>query len=201
MFIESSVKAFSLREAAERFVQGHPGTWIAIAVSMMAVLAFVVVLLFEMVTWIWESIPRTQNIVDRQQTTVEVKDPTKIPQVVQPVPSLVAATPVPVQRDVSGTDPGPVARFSGLFRSHWHRDGREIMVRYEGEADFDAVLTHYVNGFAARGYAQQVLASDQVDGVKHEYMLGSEKVRFALSEKPKGVIKVSIITVMPLWKH
>ena len=190
------MKPFNLREAAQRFVQGHPGTWMAIAVSLMAVLAFVVVLLFEIVTWVWESIPRTQNI-DRQQTTVAVKDQTKLLPVVQPVPSLVTPTPEHVQRDVSGTDPGPVARFPGLARSHWHRDGREITVRFEGNADFDAVLTHYVNGFAVLGYAQQILASDQVDGVKHEYMLESDKVKFALSKKPKGGIKVSLITVMP----
>jgi len=196
MFLESGVKPLSLREAAQRFVQGHPGTWMAIAVSMMAVLAFVVVLLIEIATWVWESIPRTQNI-DRPQTTVAVKDQTKLLPVVQPVPSLVTPTPEHVQRDVSGTDPGPVARFPGLARSHWHRDGREITVRYEGNADFDAVLTHYVNGFAARGYAQQILASDQVDGVKHEYMLESDKVKFVLNKKPKGGIKVSIITVMP----
>lgn len=48
------MKPFGLREAAERFVQGHPGTWMAIAVSMMAVLAFVAVLLIELVTWMWE---------------------------------------------------------------------------------------------------------------------------------------------------
>jgi hypothetical protein len=197
MFLEPGVKPLSLREAAERFVQGHPGTWLAIAVSMMAVLAIVVVLLIEMMIWIWEPVPRTQNIVDKQQAIVELKDPTKLPQVVQPMPSLVTPTPETVQRDVSGTDPGPVARFQGLARSHWHRDGREITVRYEGNADFDAVLTHYVNGFTARGYAQQILSSDQVDGVKHEYMLGSDKVKFALSKKPKGGIKVSIITVLP----
>ena len=126
-----------------------------------------------------------------------VKDPTGFAQVVQPVPSFVTRAPEHVQRDVSGTDPGPAVRFPGLVRSHWHRDGREITVRYEGTADFDAVLAHYVNGFAARGYAQRILASDQVDGVKHEYILESDKIKFALNKKPKGGIKVSIITVMP----
>lgn len=193
MFIASSVKPLSLREAAERFAQGHPGTWIAIAVGMMAVVAFVVVLLVELVAWIWESIPGPQNVVDKQMTAVVVKDP----QVLQLVPSVIAATPAPAQQDVSGTDSGPVARFSGLSRSHWHRDGREITVRYEGEADFDAVLTHYAKGFAARGYTQKDLASDEAGSVKHEYVLGSDKVKFGLSKKPKGGIKVSIITVMP----
>ncbi len=48
------MKPFSLREAIERFVQGHPTTWMAIAVSMMAVLAVVVVVFIEMLTWLWE---------------------------------------------------------------------------------------------------------------------------------------------------
>ena len=70
-----------------------------------------------------------------------------------------ALKPAPPPRDVSGTDIGPVARYPGLARSHWHREGREITMRYEGPADYAAVLDHYVKGFAAQGYAQNVLSA------------------------------------------
>jgi hypothetical protein len=191
------VKPVSLRKAAERFVQGHPGTWLAIAFSMMAVVAFGVVLLIELATWIRETLPSPQNSIGKEQTVGAVQVSSDVSKVLQPMASVVVETSIQAPWDVYGTDPGPVARFPGLARSHWHPDGREITVRYEGDADFDVVLNHYVNGFAAGAYSQRILPPDGLDGVKHEYVREGHKVRFALSKKPKGGIKVSIITGTP----
>lgn len=99
-------------------------------------------------------------------------------------------------RDVSGTDVGPVARFPGLARDHWHREGREITVRYEGAADYVAVLDHYVKGFAAQGYRQNLLSAAP-DAERHEYIKDADRVGFALARDAKGVVKATIVTVLP----
>jgi len=97
---------------------------------------------------------------------------------------------------VSGTDIGPVARYPGLARSHWHREGREITMRYEGPAEYAAVLDHYVKGFAAQGYAQNVLSATP-DQEKHDYLKGGDRVAFTLMQQPKGKVKVTLVAVLP----
>jgi hypothetical protein len=105
--------------------------------------------------------------------------------------------PEPPPRDVSGTDVGPVARYPGLARSHWHRDGREITVRYEGRADYAAVLDHYVRGFAAQGYTPEP-AIRAPEGERHEYLKDADRVGFVLAQGcPKGKVKATIVTVLP----
>jgi hypothetical protein len=55
---------------------------------------------------------------------------------------------VPPPQDVSGTDPTFIARYPGLVRTQWRRDGQQVTVRYEGLADYAAVLRQYTTGFA-----------------------------------------------------
>jgi hypothetical protein len=107
-----------------------------------------------------------------------------------------ALKPEPPPRDVSGTDIGPVARYPGLARSHWHRDGREITVRYEGRADYAAVLDHYARGFAAQGYAQSVVSAAP-EGEEHDYRKGDDRVRFKIAQSPQGKVKATIVAVLP----
>lgn len=102
----------------------------------------------------------------------------------------------PPRRDVSGTDIGPVARYPGLARSYWHREGREITVRHEGPADYAAVLDYYVKAFAARGYRQNLLSATP-DGEQHDYIKDSDRVGFALMRMPKGGVKVTTVTFQP----
>jgi hypothetical protein len=109
------------------------------------------------------------------------------------VPALKAAQP---PRDVSGTDVGPVARYPGLTRDYWHREGREITVRYEGAADYVAVLDHYVKGFAAQGYRQNLLSATP-DAERHEYIKDVDRVGLVLAKDPEGEVKVTIVTVLP----
>ena len=54
---------------------------------------------------------------------------------------LPAASGAGPEKDVSGSDPGPVTRFPGLVRSQFLRDETKIEASYAGRADFDAVLT------------------------------------------------------------
>ena len=107
-----------------------------------------------------------------------------------------ALKPEPPPRDVSGSDIGPVARFPGLPRSHWHRDGREVTVRYEGRADYAAVLDHYARGFTAQGFAQRVISAVPEAEV-HEYRKGTDKVMFRISQLPQDKVKATIIAELP----
>jgi len=95
-------------------------------------------------------------------------------------------------RDVSGSDIGPVARFPGLARSHWHQSGQEITVSYTGRADYLAVLDHYVRGFAAQAYAQRIVSAAP-DGETHEYRKAGEMLRFKISRLANGKVQVTLI--------
>ena len=89
-----------------------------------------------------------------------------------------------------------MARYPGLARDYWHREGREITVRYEGAADYAAVLDHYVRGFAAQGYRQNLLSA-AADTERHEYIKDADRVGFVLARNPKGKVRVTIVTVLP----
>lgn len=97
------------------------------------------------------------------------------------------------QRDVSGTDLGPVARYPGLARTYWHREGKQVAIEYEGAADYAAVLDHYAKGFAAQGYAQTV-QSAQADAETHEYAKGAERLLVKVARKPQNGVSVRVET-------
>lgn len=97
------------------------------------------------------------------------------------------------QRDVSGTDIGPVARYPGLARTYWHREGKQVTIEYAGEADYAAVLDHYAKGFAAQGYAQSV-QSAAPSAETHEYMKGRERMTLTVAQLPKGAVSARIET-------
>ena len=99
------------------------------------------------------------------------------------------------QRDVSGTQLGPVARYPGLARTHWLQDGGQAAVTYAGKADYAAVLDHYAKGFAAQGFAQSVQsATPQAEA--HEYTKGHERFVLKITQQPKGNISVRVETAL-----
>ena len=100
------------------------------------------------------------------------------------LPGSIGALP---EKDVSGSDPGPVNRFPGLVRSQFLRDETKIEASYVGRADFDAVLTHYVQGFGANGFTQNVLAAD-AESERHQFVGGaSGPFELRIARRPAGV--------------
>ncbi len=96
------------------------------------------------------------------------------------------------EKDVSGSDPGPVARFPGLVRSQFLRDETKIETSYVGRADFDAVLTHYVQGFVANGFTQDVLAAD-AESERHQFVGGtSGPFEVRIARRAAGVVEVVV---------
>lgn len=193
---------------APRFLQIRLGTWIAIGLGLLTVFVLLIWAAIALIGWFLGqaqglagkapdvargAIAQVEQIAPGVREQIEQAVPGVRDQLGQWVPAL---KPEPPPRDVSGTDVGPVPRYSGLARSHWHRDGREITVRYEGAADYAAVLDHYVKGFAAQGYAQNVLSATP-EGEKHEYRKDADRVVFMLAQLPKGKVKATLVAVLP----
>ncbi|NJD36117.1 MAG: hypothetical protein FIA96_15030 [Betaproteobacteria bacterium] len=186
---------------APRLFEVRRSTWIAAGVGFLVLLVLMLWAAVALVGALWG---QARNLSDA--TPDVVRDATRAAvgqvEVIVPgvreklgeiVPALKAEQP---PRDVSGTDVGPVARYPGLARAFWHREWREITVRYEGAADYAAVLDHYVSGFAAQAYRQNVLSAAP-DEERHEYIKDADRVGFILAKDPKGVVKVTIVTVLP----
>jgi hypothetical protein len=182
-------------------LQVRRSTWIAAGVGFLVLLGLTAWAAVALVGALWG---QARNLSDaapdvlREATRaavgqVEVVVPGMREKLGEIVPALKAEQP---RRDVSGTDVGPVARYPGLARDYWHREGREITVRYEGVADYATVLDYYVKGFAAQGYRQNLLSAAP-DAERHEYLKDADRVGFVLAKDPKGEVKVTIVTVLP----
>ena len=222
---------FSLiRNFAPRFLQVRRGTWIAIGLGVLTLVALLVWATIALLGWFFGqaqglignapdvargAIGQVEQVAPGVSAQIEQVAPGVSAQIEQVVPGVrerieqvvpgvreqlgawvPALKPEPPPRDVSGTDIGPVERYPGLARSHWHREGREVTVRYEGTAAYTAVLDHYVRGFAAQGYAQTVLSAAP-EGERHDYVKGAERVGFALEQLPGGRVKATVIAVLP----
>ncbi len=181
---------------APRFLQVRRGTWVAIGLSLMTLFVLSIWAAVSLFGWLWGQgkslTERTPEVVRIITSEVEQSVPAAREALGDLVPSL---KPEPPPRDVSGIDVGPVARYPGLARSHWHRDGYEITVRYEGRADYAKVLDHYARGFAAQGYTQSVMSATS-ESEAHDYLKGDERVRFTITRLSQGKVKVAIVTLL-----
>lgn len=99
-------------------------------------------------------------------------------------------------QDVSGKDLGPVPRYPGLARTYWHREGRQVVVEYEGKADYAAVLEHYARGFASQGFAQSVQSANQ-EAERHAYTKAGERYLLIIAQKPRGRVSAHLETTLP----
>ena len=194
---------FGLLSYAAAFLPGllqvRRSTWITAALSALVLMGLMAWAAVALIGGLWghaRNLSETAPDIVRDATRaavgqVEVIVPGVREKLGEIVPVLKAAQ---ARRDVSGADVGPVARYAGLARVYWHREGREITVRYEGTADYTAVLDHYVRGFAAQGYRQNLLYATP-DAERHEYVKDADRVGFALARDAKGVVNATIVTL------
>lgn len=207
---------------APGFLQIRRGTWIAMGLGLLAVFALLIWAAVTFIGWLLgqgsalvAGAPEVAGAAAGAAGAVVAQVEQVVPgaagaagavaaQVEQIVPGarerlgelVPALKPEPPQRDVSGTDIGPVARYPNLARTHWRRDGDEITVRYAGRADYAAVLDHYVKGFAAQGYAKSVLSAAP-EGEEHAYGKGDARVRLKIAQHPQGMVEVTVIARQP----
>lgn len=171
--------------------------WIFIGISMLVLTALAIWAAISLAGWLFgmarEGVAAAPEAARAVTAQVEQVVPGAREKLGELVPAL---KPEPPPRDVSGTDPAPVARYPGLARSHWRRDGQEITVSYEGRADYAAVLDHYAKGFAAIGYAQSVVSAAP-EGEEHEYRKGDDRVRFKIAQSSPNKVRATIVAVLP----
>lgn len=180
---------------APRLFQVRRSTWIAAGAGMLVLFGLVIWAAMALLGWLlgqgqsWMGAAPAAARGALQQ--VEQAVPGALGALGGVVPALKPAT--QPQRDVSGTDLGPVARYPGLARTSWQREGGQASVEYEGRADYAAVLDHYAKGFAAQGFVQAVQSATKVTEM-HEYTKGRERFTLKLSHKPNESVGVRIET-------
>ena len=191
-------------------------TWLILGGAVFGIIALLVWAGISILSWLWGQMPVAADAGNRfvgeamtqiEKTAPGLKDqvdqwvpglkqqveqlaPGLKQQVEQLVPSLAA---LPPASDVSGTDLGPVPRFSGLVRSAFSRSEGGVDVRYLGPAAFEAVRAHYVQGFTAAGYAQEVMEASP-DAESHRFTLGEDTIAFSLLRLPAGRVEVRLKT-------
>lgn len=183
---------------APRLLQVRRSTWIGVGVGLLVLFGLLIWAAVALLGWMWG---QTQGWMNKAPIAargalaqVEQVVPGARETLGQFVPALKPVT--QPQRDVSGTDLGPVARYPGLARTDWQRWGKQVAIEYEGEADYATVLDHYTKGFAAQGFVQAV-QSATVTAETHEYTKGRERIGMTIAQKPKGGISVKINVTLP----
>ncbi|MDP2882665.1 MAG: hypothetical protein Q8N89_13935 [Azonexus sp.] len=186
-----------LQTALSRIFLIRRRTWILITGGLFLVLILIIWATISAAGWLFgvarESVSAAPEAVRAVTAQVVQVIPGAREKLGELVPALRAEAPL---RDVSGTDPAPVARYPGLSRVHWHRDGRDITVRYGGAANFAAVLDHYVKGFTAQGYRHDLLSATP-DEERHEYVKGDDRVGMAISRQNHDNVMISLIIRLP----
>lgn len=182
---------------APRFFQIRRRTWIAVGVGLLVLFGLFIWAAVALMGWFFG---QAQGLLGTAPQAARGA----LEQVEQVVPSVreklgefvPALKPHSPQRDVSGNDIGPVARYPGLVRTTWQQAGKQVVVEYEGEADYSAVLDHYTKGFAALGFVQSVQSATP-EAEAHEYAKDGERIALKLARQSSGKVKVGIETRLP----
>jgi len=92
------------------------------------------------------------------------------------------------QREVSGDDVAPIARYTGLVRVAWDKAG---IAQYEGKADFKQVRQHYSTGFIEQGYTETMISANQQTEVQ-EYVKGQDRYKLTTTQKSPSIVQLTI---------
>jgi hypothetical protein len=92
------------------------------------------------------------------------------------------------QREVSGTDVAPIARYDGLVRIVWDKAG---IAQYEGKADLKQVRHHYSTEFIEQGYTETIISANQETEVQ-EYFKGQDRYKLTTTQKSPSIVQLKI---------
>jgi hypothetical protein len=169
-------------------------TWVAVGVGLLVLVGLLIWAAVALIGWFFGQAQGLMGAAPEAVRGAMEQAEQAVPGAREKLGEFVPAIKPPQpRRDVSGTDLGPVARYPGLARTYWHREGRQVTIEYEGEADYAAVLDHYAKGFAAQGFAQTVLSA-QPDAETHEYIKGAERLVFKVTQTPRDSVSARIET-------
>lgn len=194
---------WSLAQAASRLGRVRARTWLILAAVALAIIGLLAWAGIALLSWLWAQAPAATEtggrLAGEAAARMEQAAPGLKERAEQWVPGLKdqlgrwlpgAGEEAPT-RDVSGADIGPVPRHPGLVRSHFARGEQAIEAGYAGRAAFDAVLAHYVQGFAAAGYAQEVMSATS-GGERHRFRRGEETIELSLTRGPGGLVELRL---------
>lgn len=176
---------------APRLFQVRRRTWVAVGVGLLMLVGLLIWAAVASIGWFFGQAQGLMGTAPEAVRGVMKQAEQAVPGVREKLGEFVPAS--QPRRDVSGSDLGPVARYPGLARTYWHREGKQVTIEYEGEADYAAVLDHYAKGFAAQGFAQTVLSA-QLDAETHEYIKGAERLVFKITQTPRNGVSVRLET-------
>ncbi|MGV8990431.1 MAG: hypothetical protein ACOH1Q_03410 [Thiobacillus sp.] len=182
---------------APRFFQVRRRTWVGVGVGVLVLFGLLIWAGVALISWFFG---QAQGVLGTAPQTARGA----LDQVAQAVPGIreklgefvPALKQPPTQSDVSGNDIGPVARYPGLVRTSWQQAGKQVVVEFEGDADYAAVLDHYTKGFAALGFVQSVQSATP-EAEAHEYAKDGERIALKLARQSSGKVKVGIETRLP----
>jgi len=192
-----------LTRAAASLIALRARTWLILAAVGFGILGLLAWAGIATLSWLWAQAPAVTEAGKRlaggaltqvEQVAPGLKEqagqwlPGVTDQVERWLPGLAADLPA---GDVSGTDLGPLPRHPGLVRSHFAREGQVVEVRYAGRAAFEAVLAHYVQGFSAAGYLQEVISATR-EGEQHRFRRGQESIDLSLLRHPGGRVELRL---------
>jgi hypothetical protein len=184
---------------APRIFHKRHTSWLAIGVSLLVFLGVLVWGAVALIGWLWGQTQlwsgtapdamrgAARGLLDQVEAIV----PGAREKLGEYVPAI--KPPAAPQRDVSGLDLGPVARYPGLTRTQSHRDGGETAVEYEGTANYWTVIDHYAKGFAAHGFGQSVQSATP-RAEAQQYTKGIERFVVKVEKLPKDRVRVRIET-------
>lgn len=182
---------------APRLFQVRRNTWITVGVGLLVLFGLLIWAAVASIGWFFGQAQGLMGTAPEAARGAMEQVGQVVPGVREKLGEFVPALkPSQPQRDVSGTDLGPVARYPGLARTYWHREGKQVTIEYEGEADYAAVLDHYAKGFAAQGFTQSVHSATP-EAETHEYAKSDERITLKLAQQSSGKVKLGIETRLP----
>jgi hypothetical protein len=183
---------------APRLFRIRRRTWAAIAIGLVLLFVAIVWAALALLGWLWTQVSGALQGAPQALRETAQRAEKALPGIREDAAQRADAVlgRAETARDVSGSDLGPVNRFPGMARTHWQRDATTASVEYRGRADYQAVLDHYVRGFAPQGYAQTVDAASP-NGERHRYRKDNDVVALAIERVDGGDVKVRLETRVP----
>lgn len=167
-------------------------TWIFLSVTFLVIIGLLIWAAISTAGWLFgmarDSVNAAPEAVRAASAQVEQVMPGVQEKLGVLLPGLKPEAPL---REVSGTDPAPVARFPGLARVQWQRDEQQVRVRYQGRADLADVLKHYTQGFTALGYKQSLLSASPSEE-RHEFFKDGEHFDLVFSLADRDVVTIDL---------
>lgn len=185
-------KFLLLEQVARRARRVRARTWLLLATLALGLVGLLIWAAIAALSWVWTQAPAVtdmgRRVAGEAVTRIEQVAPGLKEEIDRRLPGAGAAPPA---RDVSGADVGPVPRFAGLVRTYFARAGRSVEARYAGRTSFEAVLAHYVKGFTAAGYTQEVLSATP-ETEQHRFRRSRESIDLTLTRRPDGRLELRV---------